>query len=189
MFSLQGTLRSRPTRKEDDLLISIAKCTLKSALLRQVETEIKNEIRLKEEEPLFVCQQSVVYFSFFMRDLYDALYFRIHMTVLKSTHWGSQTGSAIGDHLIKEHDMEPDDWHRTEFEHPRKFIKKTSVSYFWNAFCQRNETTAKQTMWLNPCEVIILDCSLNLTSRLLNDTTSKPNGGFTWAVGLKEVPL
>ena len=24
-----------------------------------------------------------------------------------------------------------------------------------------------------------LDCSLNLKSRLLNDTTSKPNGGFT----------
>ena len=33
---------------------------------------------------------------------------RIHMTALKSTHWGSQTGSAIGDHLIKDHDIEPD---------------------------------------------------------------------------------
>ena len=120
-----------------------------------------------------------------MRDLYDALYFRIHMTVLKSTHWGSQTGSAIGDHLIKEHDMEPDDWHRMEFEHPKKLLKYASVSYFWNAFYQRTETTAKQTMWLNPCEVIILDSSLNSKSRLLNDTSSKPNGGFTWQVGLK----
>ena len=124
-------------------------------------------------------------FSFFMRDLYDALHFRIHMTVLESTHWGSQTGSAIGDHLIKEHDMEPDDWHRTEFEHPKKLLKYTSVSYFWNAFYQRTETTAKQTMWLNPCEVIILDSSLNSKSRLLNDTSSKPNGGFKWAVDLK----
>ena len=120
-----------------------------------------------------------------MRDLFDALYFRIHMTVLKSKHWGSQTGSAIGDHLIKEHDMEPDDWHLTEFEHPRKFPKQTWVSYFWYAFYQRTETTAKQTMWLNPCEVIILDYSLNFKNRLLNDTSSKPNGGFTWQVGLK----
>ena len=61
--------------------------------------------------------------------------------------------------------------HRTEFEHSKKLPKQTSVSYIWNAFYKKKtETTAKQTMWLNPCEVIILDYSLNLKSRLLNDT-------------------
>ena len=61
-------------------------------------------------------------------------------------------GSAIGNHLREQHDMEPEDIAQN-FRTLRK-CQQIWLSYFWNVFYKRTETNVKQTVRFNSRQTI-----------------------------------
>ena len=65
-------------------------------------------------------------------------------------------GSAIGNHLTEQHDMQPEDITQ-RFQIFKKVSEQIWLSYFWNVFYQRTETNAKQTVRFSSHQTICLE--------------------------------
>ena len=104
--------------------------------------KIKDEIKVREDKPLLVSQQCVVYS--FQCGLCAAGYVgytcrHLHQRIEE------HKGSAIGNHLREQHDMGPDDIAES-CRILRKCQNKFDCLIFEMFFYQRTETNAKQTV-------------------------------------------
>ena len=107
--------------------------------------KIKDEIKAREDKPPLVSQQCVVYsFQCGLCDAGYVSYTRRHLQQRIEEH----KGSAIGNHLREQHDMEPEDIAQN-FRILRKCQNKFDCLIFEMFFYQRNETNAKHTVGFN----------------------------------------
>ena len=114
---------------------------------------MKDEIKVREDKPLLVSQQCVV--CSLQCGLCDAGYVGYTCRHLHQRIEGHK-GSAIGNHLREQHDMEPEDIAQN-FRIFKKVSEQIWLSYFWNVFYQRTETNTKQTVRFNSRQTICLE--------------------------------
>ena len=117
--------------------------------------KIKDEIKVREDKPPLVSQQCVVYS--FQCGLCDAGYVG-HTWICRHLHQRIEEhkGSAIGNHLREQHDMEPEDIAQS-FRILRKCQNKFDCHIFEIFFIKRTETNTKQTVQFNSRHTICLD--------------------------------
>ena len=134
--------------------------------------KIKDEIKVKADKPPLVSQQCVEYsFQCSLCDAGYAGYTCRHLHQRIEEH----KGSAIGNHLREQHDMEPEDIAQS-FRILRKCQNKFDCLIFEMFLCPRTETDAQQTVRFNSRQKnLFRACLYGEELSLIGGLSSKPN--------------
>ena len=110
-------------------------------------------MKFREDKPPLVSQQCVVYsFQCGLCDAGCVTYSCRHLHQRTEEH----KGSAIGNHLREQHDMEPEDIAQN-FRILRKCQNKFDCLIFEMFFYKRIEINVKQTVWFHSCQTNCLE--------------------------------
>ena len=99
-------IKNLQTQYADNLVTSVERSNVDISKV-YTSRKIKDEIKVREDKPPLVNQQCVVYY--FKCDLCDAGYVGYTRRHLHQRIEPEHKGSAVGNHLREQHDLEPDD--------------------------------------------------------------------------------